>query len=775
MPSLLHPLSASAGPSPAAAPDKAGRPRRRGPLVAGGVLLALVAGVAICEWAGWPFLIEPLRGRVENALQRPVTLEGKSSLHLLGGVKLDVDHMRVADADWTGSPAMLDVQDLKLQLRYRDLFAAGRGQGLRVRSLTAHTLSANLARRADGEANWALGPLAAKEPAATPNKPSRLVMDELLVDSFSGQYKDTFLMADATFSGALTAGEQNGTGGLRAQADGHYRKAELHARLSSESPLPMLTEGGQAPPVAVVFKLSTGQVKLDFDGSVSDMLGARNLRGKYQLSGPSLAAVGQPLGLTLPTTEDFTMHGDLVREGPRFRTHVAAARVGRSQMSGDFLFDTSGRRNVLTGALNAGVLWPSDLAPAVGAPNDAATARRQADDKVLPQREFDLPSLKAMDASVDLHILRMPLNKDGSTSITPLNAKLTLDNGNLQLDIDKAQLGDGQIRGRIGLAVSDKPGSAPRKADPSTLAAAREAAASEAAADASAVMGEAAQALATAPLRAPTASDPLGMQTARPEAVSDAHWSTDLRWTGIAIEQVVPTPGSSTTAKPGEDPTTKDKVLRAIKGGEPVKAGTKGPAAPYASGRLAGRIKLDGTGRSTAQILGSATGQAQVLWTRGTVSHLLVEAAGLDLAQSLGRLISGDEPLQVRCGAGSLAFNNGVVKPMPLVIDTHDSTLWVDGEMSLKTEQLGLRALVSPKDGTPISLRSPVRLTGTLASPGFSIEKGPLLEKIVPSVLLAFVNPLAAIIPLIDTGDEKAAQEADLACRNVAERITGKR
>ena len=733
-------------------------------MTGGGVLLALVAGVAICEWAGWPFLIEPLRGRVENALQRPVELEGKASLHLLGGVRLDVDRLRVADADWTGSPTMLDVQDLKLQLRYRDLFAAGRGQGLRVRSLTAHTLSANLARRADGEANWALGPLADKDPAATPNKPSRLVMDELLVDSFSGQYKDAFLVADASFSGALTAGEQNGAGGLRAQADGHYRKAELHARLSSESPLPMLTEGGEAPPVAVAFKLSTGQVKLDFDGSVADLLGARDLRGKYQLSGPSLAAVGQPLGLTLPTTEDFTMHGDLAREGPRFRTHVAAARVGRSQMSGDFLFDTSGKRNLLTGALNAGVLWPSDLAPAVGAPNDATTERRQPDDKVLPQREFDLPSLKAMDASVDLRILRMPLNKDGSTSITPLNAKLTLDNGNLQLDIAKAQLGDGQIRGRIGLAVTDKPGSAPRKAT-----------ASEAAADASAVMGEAAQVLAAAPLRAPTASDPLGMQTARPEAVSDAHWSTDLRWTGIAIERVIPTPSASTTTKPGEDPSTKDKVLRAIQGGEPVKAGTKGPAAPYASGRLAGRIKLDGTGRSTAQILGTATGQAQVLWTRGTVSHLLIEAAGLDVAQALGRLISGDEPLQVRCGAGALAFDNGLVKPMPLVIDTHDSTLWVDGEMSLKTEQLGLRALVSPKDGTPISLRSPVRVTGTLAAPGFSIEKGPLLEKIVPSVLLAFVNPLAAIIPLIDTGDEKAAQEADQACRNVAERITGRR
>ena len=59
---------------------------------------------------------------------------------------------------------------------------------------------------------------------------------------------------------------------------------------------------------------------------------------------------------------------------------------------------------------------------------------------------------------------------------------------------------------------------------------------------------------------------------------------------------------------------------------------------PYITGKLSGKAKVAGSGRSTASILGSLDGQT-FMWIRdGTLSHLLVEALGLDIAQGLGLL-----------------------------------------------------------------------------------------------------------------------------------------
>jgi hypothetical protein len=50
-----------------------------------------------------------------------------------------------------------------------------------------------------------------------------------------------------------------------------------------------------------------------------------------------------------------------------------------------------------------------------------------------------------------------------------------------------------------------------------------------------------------------------------------------------------------------------------------------------------------------------------------------------------------------------------------------------------------------------------------------SLEKGPLARRAVPAVLLGMLHPLAALLPLIDTGSDQA--EAKLAgCKQLVAR-----
>lgn len=178
---------------------------------------------------------------------------------------------------------------------------------------------------------------------------------------------------------------------------------------------------------------------------------------------------------------------------------------------------------------------------------------------------------------------------------------------------------------------------------------------------------------------------------------------------------------------------------------------------PYASGQLGMTLQVAGRGRSTAELLATANGRAVLLWTRGAISHLLVEAAGLDLAQGLGVLLVGDDVLPVTCGAADLRIHDGQLTPTLLMVDTRDSTLWVEGQASFASETLALTARVHPKDFSPLSLRSPLRVEGTFAAPRVQLERGALLGRLGPAALLALVTPLAGLLPLLDTGGDSGA------------------
>jgi uncharacterized protein involved in outer membrane biogenesis len=121
--------------------------------------------------------------------------------------------------------------------------------------------------------------------------------------------------------------------------------------------------------------------------------------------------------------------------------------------------------------------------------------------------------------------------------------------------------------------------------------------------------------------------------------------------------------------------------------------------------------------------------------------------------------------LALNCAVADIAVTAGVLRPRLLVLDTLDSTVWVDGTLSLATEKLDLRLVVAPKDFSVLTLRSPLHVTGTFAKPGVQVEKGPLVLRLGAAVLLGLVNPLAAFMPLVDTGDSRGARVSAERCR----------
>ncbi|MEP7296550.1 MAG: AsmA family protein [Burkholderiales bacterium] len=644
-------------------------------------LALLLVGVAVGEYTGWPFLAAPMQRWLSGALQRSVTLgEGDTPqvrIRLLGHLQITAAAIRIGAPAWSKEPHMLTARDARITLGYADLWRASRGQPLRIRELRAAQIDGAVERLADGRASWQFGDAddAAKRPARVPT------IDLLQVDAGQLAVRDALMRVDANATFSLAEGVA--TPGFRFDATGRYEQQPIKVTLKTTGVLPVIADDADATPLPVTFDAVVGGARLSFTGTATDALHLTALKGRFSVQGPSLAAVGDPLRVTLPTTGAFRAQGLVAKQGAVWNVLAEQVTIGSSRLMGAFTYDPRARLPMLAGRLSGSRLLLADLGPAVGTPVKEVPALRRLNarpGRVLPDRPFDLPSLRAMDANVLIDIDNLDLGSSFLEPLKPLRTHLVLADGVLTLrDLD-ARTGQGRLGGVVQLDGRD------------------------------------AQAL----------------------------WTADLRWSGVRLESWI----------------------------HQKRANTDTP--PYATGNLSGQARVAGQGKSTADILGSLRGGVRMQLANGTISHLAVEAAGLDIAQGLGVLVKGDDALPVLCTVADLVAEQGVLRPRVLVLDTRDSTLWIDGSLSLASEAMDLRVVTTPKDFSPLALRTPLRVRGSFADPSISLDAGRLGTRLGAAALLGLINPLAALLPLMDVGSGTDAARGGDECRALSARIAAR-
>jgi hypothetical protein len=156
-------------------------------------------------------------------------------------------------------------------------------------------------------------------------------------------------------------------------------------------------------------------------------------------------------------------------------------------------------------------------------------------------------------------------------------------------------------------------------------------------------------------------------------------------------------------------------------------------------------------------MLGSASGNVALLMGQGQISNLLLEIGGLDGAEILKFLSSGDRNVLLRCAALSFDVNSGLMTSKAVVLDTSDTVVYGDGTVNLANETLDLTLRPYPKDMSILSLRSPLRLGGTFAAPKPGPEAGPLAARAGLALALGAINPLLALAATVETGPGKDA------------------
>ena len=629
------------------APTRAGEDRGRGPGHLATAAVAFVPAVlvvaAAAAFAEWPVPAFAERW-VGERLQRTVHLDGEATFRLAPRPTLHADAVEIGPPDWSRASRFARAGDVELTLSPGALL---RGR-VHVESLRIGHGDVLLERLEDGRASWQLPAGDAPRGSRAPQieRLEARDVDWRLVDAARG----LDLTGTLTLVDGAARPEGDGTAGppprLAVRAQGTLRGLPLQASVDGGGVLP---GAGRRP---LVVRARAGEGRLSLDAEVDELASLAGLRGRFDVRGPALAALGGLFGAVLPNTPPFRLAGTVRHDEDRWTLDVEGATVGDSDLSGRVVFvasqgDTPAR---LDGRLASRRMRLADLGRSVGFGSERAGRR----DRVLPDVSLDLPTLRDMDAQLALRIERLELG--AVAPVTGLGATLRLERGVLAIGELQAAVAGGTLSGELRIDA-----------------------------------------------------------TARPGRVHAA-----LRMRRLALQQWLPP----------------------VRGRPPIEA------------RLNAEIEVGGRGDSVADVLASADGHARAALGPGTASRLMLEVAGLDLAESLLALSGGDRAIALDCGLVDLRIRDGVARPEAMIVDTRDTVLTADGRVDLGRERLALRVRAAPRDFSPLTVRSPIDVGGTFADPAVSVDRSRIAGRLIASAVLgAVVAPLAALVPLLDFGE----------------------
>ena len=688
-------------------------PRRRwrvGRLLAG-VLVALIAFVVISDLLGWRYLRQPAQHLLSSLTHRQVTIGEPFRLHLRANLHGQIGELTVGAPDWSDEPHFVSLTGLRATIGWGVLF----GRPPHVRSLSLDSGDIRALRRADGRSSWTFDENAAA-PSADRPAPALPRIDRLELGGLRVRYVDEPLNTRIDAQ-ASTGAREDGAVGLNASGKGSWQRHPFEFELG----IPRILEAASLQqPAALTSRVRLKTSELRFDGTIADVPTFDGIAGKVVLSGQSLGDLALVPGVTLPETPPFKLQGSVARNGGDITIDVPTFEVGSSRMYADLRYHSAQQPPLLSGRLGASRFVLQDLGPSIGteggrqqpagrpeaqrtnAVKDGkgtqgtrqARGARQArgtggpakgtdetkvakgaegskeakgsretgetrakPTRVLPTREFDIPSLKAMNADVALDFKELDLGTDALRPLRALSAKLTLNGGVLELSDLNGALAGGRVTGSTRYDGATDP-------------------------------------------RAPA-------------------WTARLNWNRVDLGEWVNNQGRNL----------------------------------FVAGRFSGDTRFTSTGRSTAALLDGLDGSVKGRIDDGAISHLVVEAMGLDVAQALGVFVAGPQPLKLSCALVDLKSTRGKVTSSAL-LNTVDSMVFVDGRVNFRDEGLDLRLVSAPKDWSPLTLRTPVTVRGTFGDPDVSVEPRPLAMRLIASVVLGtVVAPVAAILPLIDLGD----------------------
>lgn len=421
------------------------RPSRKTMYWAGGVLAVLVIAVAILAavW-DWNWFRGPVARYASARMHREVTITGDLRVHPWSWQpSATVDGVHVANPKWApGGPQMADIDRISVSIRLLPLLAGD----LDLRLLRLDRPRVTLYRDLQGRATWDFSDGKKKdEPLRLPPIRNFIIND--------GQLKVTDAKRKLTFEGSVSAAEQ-----LGAKNQGFELKGQ--GRLNAQ-PFTAAIEGGpllnidKAKPYPFDADIRAGETYITARGAVPKPFDLGQFYMNTTARGPDLADLYTLIGVALPNTPPYNLHGRLSREEHTWYIKGIGGRVGASDLAGELSVKTGGERPFLKADLKSnsldfvdlGALFggkPKHVAPGAPPPKEVVAAVG----RIFPDATLKVDRIRAMDADVTYKAASI---RDAPIHLQSGSVRVKLDAGLLRAEPLTLQLPQGQVSGYVQL------------------------------------------------------------------------------------------------------------------------------------------------------------------------------------------------------------------------------------------------------------------------------------------------------------------------------------
>ncbi len=417
-----------------------------------GLVVVIAAGVGIALAVfDWNDARGFIARQASKTLNREVAIDGDLKVHLGDPIRIHVEGVRVANADWSDEKTMAELKALDASLRFWPLLR-GNYEFPEIRLFAPKLV---LEKNDQGEPNWNFGgpdpgKEAAKEAATPDNRGDIPIIEALAVEEGRVRYRDPTSKIDID-SGINTAVGGNGEAQVHLDGNGNF----------AGQPFTLVVEGGSLQylrdnpkPYPIKVEAAIGKTKGKIEGSIAEPVKLEGVDLSVALSGDDLSDVFPILGIPTPKTRPYSIAGHLGREGTVWRFDGMNGKVGESDLSGTVAVDTGGGKPKITGDLTSKKLAAVDMAGFIGAsPEGKGDYPTKTPDRIIPATPVPLEKLRNADMDVKFrgqHV-EAPFGV-----LDDLNAHVKLENGKLTADPLSLGVGGGRIAGTSVLDGSQK-------------------------------------------------------------------------------------------------------------------------------------------------------------------------------------------------------------------------------------------------------------------------------------------------------------------------------
>lgn len=407
----------------------------------GGIVGLLIVFVAFLYFVNLNWFRGIANEQGSKAAGRQFAIDGDLKIHWDSWSPLvHAERIRLANADWSKEPNMLEIEALDFRLDLRQLL---RGR-IALPELNLTRPKVVLEKPDADRKNWDMSgasPGNAVVKTTVPQKRTQVpIIGQLKITE--GTIAFTDVPAKLSIRSQITTAIGTGTD--------NEQRIQLKSRGTIENePFTLDVEGGSIlslrdpkRPYPLSVNLHAGRTAFDAEGTVTDPVQMVGIDLRLDVRGDSMARIFPFTGIPLPPTPPFEISGRLRKENDVWYFENAKGRMGDSDLGGDLVYDGSKTRADIKADITSKLLDFKDLAGFVG--GSTKPEEKAKSDRVLPDMPLDVKRLRA--ANMDARFRAQRINA-ANLPIQNMDTHFVLRDGLLTIDPLKFGVADGTIGG----------------------------------------------------------------------------------------------------------------------------------------------------------------------------------------------------------------------------------------------------------------------------------------------------------------------------------------